>query len=716
MTLHLFSVVLAFLLAGESVRALLTLNESFYNLDNWIEDIDGYTGNITLLQDHQVFLNVSYCGGDTCYRAELAVTPSLRPTVIPNCTTEYWLGMSAFIPTTWAWYPPPNGVTDVLYNFQLHGGDNEGNSPVLGLRIEEDEITVNVCGNTEFNSTQSICQYFSLGPPTIGGWMDWVVHSQLAYGEPTGFVTIWRNGVEMLNVKNLLTSYNDIYPPYVKVGSYQTNWKDGETVGYDWMGIYYKAVRVGNSNSNYDEVYTGTGTPCGSPCKSSSGGEGWSRTELMYWLVIPTGIVILFSIVLYMGSNKNTSKTPLSAPIMLSNMLDANSANKDDASSQSKRLSYSTGKSHLSLLSMTLRYSYGNFVGKDDDSWEHRELGWFRSQSTPRKIFWYAFAAMWTSGMMLFAVLLYGRPAKHTSGLLPWQHLQNWTPIQGTLVVITVTMMTIYFLPLGYLRHDFNAGKAFKNDPKFLKRIGVIIPCHKSAGEIGEVINRVLKYMPPENIVVCDNGNFDWPPDNTFEVVKNINKKIQYLYIKQGHKTRALWTGVHRLPSHVDYVIHLDDDTHFSDAMVFDEKHFKDKKCIAVAFLRSSYPLNTVTQFTDFWYKITDHFHATQARICTRCFVPGPAGMWRRDKFIEIFGAHPSLPFGEDIFGGFTLLNKGYRIGVEVRCMVKTFAPPILVPWFITGTGRQQGYGASSLWKQRAHRWTVSALRITGKS
>lgn len=29
---------------------------------------------------------------------------------------------------------------------------------------------------------------------------------------------------------------------------------------------------------------------------------------------------------------------------------------------------------------------------------------------------------------------------------------------------------------------------------------------------------------------------------------------------------------------------------------------------------------------------------------------------------------------------------------------------------------RAQGYGASSLWKQRAHRWTVSALRITGKS
>lgn len=44
--------------------------------------------------------------------------------------------------------------------------------------------------------------------------------------------------------------------------------------------------------------------------------------------------------------------------------------------------------------------------------------------------------------------------------------------------------------------------------------------------------------------------------------------------------------------------------------------------------------------------------------------------------------------------------------------MVTTFAPEILMS--CGGGGRVQGYGASSLWKQRAHRWTVSALRITG--
>ena len=43
-----------------------------------------------------------------------------------------------------------------------------------------------------------------------------------------------------------------------------------------------------------------------------------------------------------------------------------------------------------------------------------------------------------------------------------------------------------------------------------------------------------------------------------------------------------------------------------------------------------------------------------------------------------------------------------------------TFAPTVLVNCGL-GVGRVQGYGAASIWKQRAHRWTVSALRITGE-
>jgi hypothetical protein len=45
------------------------------------------------------------------------------------------------------------------------------------------------------------------------------------------------------------------------------------------------------------------------------------------------------------------------------------------------------------------------------------------------------------------------------------------------------------------------------NDPTFLKRIGVVVPCHKSADEIGHTLRSLLRYFEPQHIVVCDNGN-----------------------------------------------------------------------------------------------------------------------------------------------------------------------------------------------------------------
>eukprot|EP00466_Bigelowiella_natans_P005922 jgi/Bigna1/78978/fgenesh1_pg.58_\ len=103
---------------------------------------------------------------------------------------------------------------------------------------------------------------------------------------------------------------------------------------------------------------------------------------------------------------------------------------------------------------------------------------------------------------------------------------------------------------------------AFKNDPEFLKRIGVIVPCHKSEKEIGKTLMSILKHIQARNIIVVDNANAELPPDNT----------------RSGLKTRALWEGVNLLPLEVDFVIHIDDDTIFPENMVFDITHFKDEK------------------------------------------------------------------------------------------------------------------------------------------
>eukprot|EP01038_Epipyxis_sp_PR26KG_P016654 gene16654-22765_t len=289
-----------------------------------------------------------------------------------------------------------------------------------------------------------------------------------------------------------------------------------------------------------------------------------------------------------------------------------------------------------------------------------------------------------TTGVtILLATIIYQKTYDIKQFFLAWLHVRHWSYVQYITIAIGL-LQSCFYMPLSYIKPDFLEGKFFKNNPQFLKRIGCVIPCHNSANEIGEVLKKVLRYIPPENIIVVDNGNENNPPDRTFEIVRLIHHKISYCYVKQAHKTRALWTGAHRLPSHIEYILHLDDDTLLSDNMVFDESLFYPKNknstnngethnesdIIAISFLRSTRKTNIHTKFIDFWYKANDHYHLTQSCMAgTRAFVPGPAGLWRRDKFLEVYAVHPSLPFGEDIFGGYTAINLGYRLTVEHRCM-----------------------------------------------
>jgi len=88
----------------------------------------------------------------------------------------------------------------------------------------------------------------------------------------------------------------------------------------------------------------------------------------------------------------------------------------------------------------------------------------------------------------------------------------------------------------------------FRNDPNFLNRIGVLVPCHKSEKEIENTLRSLLKYIPTKNVVIIDNANSEAHPDRTESVVRNFHKDIHYMYIPMGHKTRALWEGINRLP------------------------------------------------------------------------------------------------------------------------------------------------------------------------
>lgn len=268
----LFCVLLAFVSSVHTVAgSTLLLNETFNTLDNWVDDINGNTGVIQLMPvseaadttvPHTVYTNITRCpatsDANTCYRAELATLQALRTTFFPNCTLEYWVGFSSILPADWDY--DENGDS-LVYNFQLHGGINDGKPPNLGIRIQDNEMTANVCGST--GGDQLCCEYYKLGVPSLGTYTDWVIHSKLSFTKSPsspngdGFIEIWRNNEQLVSASNILTSFNQSSPPYMKFGSYVESWKvasDPSSLGINWASVTYKALRLGNQGSSYAEV------------------------------------------------------------------------------------------------------------------------------------------------------------------------------------------------------------------------------------------------------------------------------------------------------------------------------------------------------------------------------------------------------------------------------------------------------------------------------
>jgi len=249
------------------------------------------------------------------------------------------------------------------------------------------------------------------------------------------------------------------------------------------------------------------------------------------------------------------------------------------------------------------------------------------------------------------------------------------------------------------------------NDPSFLGRIGAIIPCHQSEAEIANTCRSIMRYLPPQNIVVADNANSVHPPDETRAVVKAVDPDITYLFIQRGLKTLALYNGMLQLPQHVEYILHVDDDTVLPEDMVFDEKWFEDASVAEVTYPFFPREENLLTSCIGLIFRLNFHMsYFANVTSGTSLWAPGIVGLVRRSAFMKVFPDHVFLPFGEDAFLGTLLLANNWKIKRDMRSNVVTFAPPV----FFTpcaSSSREQGYGATSLFKQRAQRWMVTQLR-----
>ncbi|KAL1503579.1 hypothetical protein AB1Y20_012057 [Prymnesium parvum] len=272
--------------------------------------------------------------------------------------------------------------------------------------------------------------------------------------------------------------------------------------------------------------------------------------------------------------------------------------------------------------------------------------------------------------------------------------------------LLYLLLRTAFLLSLP-LPSDADA-RAWVNDPRFTAQVGVVIPCHRSADEISLTLRAVVRHFPAENVVVVDNADAAEPPDDTAARVAAVDARVSYVYEGRGHKTNALLVGLRHLPPRCKYVLHVDDDTVLPEHFVVDPRKFAEPAVAAVAYGIEMGHSNAVQQAVDFELKHLSTMRQLQAYWATVWFCHGIVGLWRRERFATLLAEHPFLPFGEDGWLGMLNLLHNDRMEMEMRSFVRSYAPPTLLP---TLRQRVQGYGASSIWKQRAMRWFVNAPR-----
>ena len=233
--------------------------------NGWQVDIIGRSSHVVVDEDSLpgrriLDTNTSYCEEELCYRAEVKTEQSRRLDMLPSNEGEYWFGFTLQIPEDWVYMNDEysSGTPFRTYLFQVHGGDNMGRPPIIGLRNEGYRISVNICGNNESSSSSQECSYIGIGDVVVGEWENWVVYDKMSYSTD-GVVKVWRNGNLVLERSNLRTSFNDVEPHYMKIGTYVPTWKkavDPGEVDTTWSGCRVSSLKLGNASSSYDEVET----------------------------------------------------------------------------------------------------------------------------------------------------------------------------------------------------------------------------------------------------------------------------------------------------------------------------------------------------------------------------------------------------------------------------------------------------------------------------
>lgn len=246
------------------------------------------------------------------------------------------------------------------------------------------------------------------------------------------------------------------------------------------------------------------------------------------------------------------------------------------------------------------------------------------------------------------------------------------------------------------------------------RRAFVVIAAHKASDSLRHTLPTVLAAFPAHRIYVADNGLESDAETRT--LCKDLG--VVYRYFSVPNKTFALYQTAREIydahPVVASHMVLLDDDTHLPPNFFVRTDLLKQPLvagyCVGITIAKTP-PYNAFEHLVDFEYRTISYRNECKAREGTSHFLHGICAVYNTRRMLMVYSKLPTLPhglpFGEDSFAGLDCRLAGYRLLQDNRNVVTTFCPRRLLPP-IRGKGREQGFGASSLWKQRALRWYLS--------
>lgn len=329
------------------------------------------------------------------------------------------------------------------------------------------------------------------------------------------------------------------------------------------------------------------------------------------------------------------------------------------------------------------------------------------------------FPALWYSILGAGAYMYYRLSENihdHQSILFPHTHVGILTTC---LLYLIVEM--IQFCITQTVRHK-TLPIVFAPQQECNARTHVIVACHNAFESLKESLPTVLDAFPARQIWVADNGTE--ADKDTQSLCEELG--VHYRFYPIPNKTFALYKTAQEIYDQhmhsVDSVLLLDDDTKLPPGF-FIRTDILEETLVAgycPAIVIDKPPSSNVWQrCIDLEYRSISYRNFWRAQTSSIHFVHGIASVYNLRRMLMVYSKlctmPGGLPFGEDSFAGLDFRLAGYKLKQDNFNVVSTYCPTRLFPP-ICGGERTQGYGASSLWKQRALRWYLSwPRRIFGE-